>query len=160
MFIRTYVKASKTTEELKGKAKKDAEKPVIHKMRTATKGCSSCGKEKSGMCSAFSTDELETALWKAKSGKAAGPDQIANEMLKNLSAVGKERLLNLLNRSWAEGICPGLCKLGETIPYPKPGKDHQITSSYRPISLLSVIGKLLERLVKHALNTTWNPMKN
>ena len=31
---------------------------------------------------------------------------------------------------------------------PKPGKDHQITSSFRPICLLSVIGKLLERIVK------------
>ena len=151
LFINTYVKASKPPEELKGKSKKEAEKPVIHKMRSATKGCSSCGKDKTGMCAGFSRDELETSLWKAKSGKATGPDQIANEMLKNLSAEGKERLLFLLNKSWQEGVCPGLWKLGEIIPYPKAGKDHQITSSYRPISLLSVIGKLLERLVKTRL---------
>ena len=151
LFIDTYIKASRYEEEEIGRTKKIAEKDVIHKMRSATKGCESCCGEKTGMCGEITPDEMELATYKIKSGKAAGPDKITNEMLKNLSTKGKAVLLRLLNQSWSEGFCPGSWKMGEIIPLPKPGKDHQLTGSYRPINLLSVIGKLLERIVKARL---------
>jgi len=93
-------------------------------------------------------DELKAALYKVKTGKAAGPDRITNEMLKHLSHRGYDELLRLLNQSSSEGVCAGAWQLGEIIPLPKPGKDHKLTGSYRPINLLSVIGKLLERILK------------
>ena len=127
------------------------EKEIIHKMRDATKWCKSCNGSKIGMCCALTMDELDLAIYKSKSNKAAGPDEIANEMLKNLSDKGKRELLCLLNLSWMKGTCPGKWKIGEIIPMPKPAKDHQLTSSFRPISLLSVIGKLMERIIKSRL---------
>ena len=93
-------------------------------------------------------DELELALRKINTGKAAGIDLVSNEMLKQLSPLAKEKLLALFNKSWIEGTCPGKWRQGEIIPFPKPGKDAQLTSSYRPICLLSTIGKLMERVIK------------
>ena len=83
---------------------------------------------------------------------------MSNEMLKQLPPLGKEKLLSLINMSWAHGICPGKWRQGEIIPFPKPGKDHQLTSSYRPICLLSTIGKLMERILKGRLE--WFLEKN
>ena len=117
-------------------------------MRDATKKCKECEGDKSGLCSALTLDELNLALRKIKTGKAAGVDLVSNQMLRQLSPLAKERLLTLYNKSWELGICPGKWKLGEIIPFPKPGKDPQLTSSYRPICLLSTIGKLMERIVK------------
>ena len=153
LFIDTYINASKSEETLKGREKKLAEKDVVHGMRNATKGCKSCGGEKTGMCAPINMSEMKSALYKVKTGKAAGPDRITNEMLKHLSVRGYAELLRLFNQSWLEGCAPGPWKLGEIIPLPKPGKDHQLTGSYRPINLLSVIGKLLERIVKARLES-------
>jgi hypothetical protein len=38
------------------------------------------------------------------------------------------------------------------IPIPKPGRDHSDPSNYRPISLLSSISKILERVILKRLN--------
>ena len=148
LFVQTYIKASTHEDTLKGREKKIHEKPVIHKMREATKTCKECKGGKSGLCSPLTLDELELALRKIKTGKAAGIDLVSNEMLKQLSPLAKEKLLTLFNKSWIKGICPGKWRLGEIIPFPKPGKDAQLTSSYRPICLLSTIGKLMERIIK------------
>jgi hypothetical protein len=42
---------------------------------------------------------------------------------------------------------PHIWKLAKIIPIPKPGKDTNIGSSYRPISLLSPIAKTLEKII-------------
>jgi hypothetical protein len=39
------------------------------------------------------------------------------------------------------------------IQIPKPGRDHSDQSNYRPISLLSSISKILERIIRRRLNT-------
>ena len=49
---------------------------------------------------------------------------------------------------------PKSWKIGKIVAIPKPGKDHSVPSNYRPISLLSNIGKiyekiLLEKLIEH-----------
>jgi hypothetical protein len=38
------------------------------------------------------------------------------------------------------------------IPVPKPGKDHSNPSNYRPISLLSSISKVFEKIIMKHLN--------
>ena len=103
------------------------------------------------MCPIYCPHELEIGLRKIKNGKAAGLDKVSNELLKHLPPTGKQVLLRLFNSSFSSGVCAGKWRQGEIIPFPKPAKDHQLTSSYRPICLLSTIGKLMERLVKTRL---------
>ena len=67
LFIQTYIKASTHEDTLKGREKKISEKPVIHKMRDATKKCKECEGDKSGLCSARTLDELNLALRNRKS---------------------------------------------------------------------------------------------
>ncbi|KAG4072235.1 hypothetical protein HA402_005957 [Bradysia odoriphaga] len=44
-------------------------------------------------------------------------------------------------------------KLAKVVPIPKPGKDHKLTTSYRPISLLSCLGKIFEKCLCARLST-------
>ena len=95
--------------------------------------------------------ELEEALKKIKQKKAPGPDGITNEMLKHLGPGAKRTLLRIYNQSWSTGTVPTIWKEAVIRPIPKKGKDKRDPSSYRPISLLSCVGKLLERIINKRL---------
>ena len=45
------------------------------------------------------------------------------------------------------GVVPAVWKEAVIIPVPKKGKDKKNPRNYRPISLLSCVGRLLERMV-------------
>ena len=51
-----------------------------------------------------------------------------------------------MNRSFEEGIFPDIWKIANVIPIFKKG-DKFPPSNYRPVALLSCIGKLQERIV-------------
>ena len=59
-------------------------------------------------------------------------------------------LTQLFNVSIQSGIFPEKWKLSSVVPIPKGG-DRSNPSNYRPISLLSVVSKMLERHVHHLL---------
>lgn len=99
----------------------------------------------------FSLEEMSQALRVAK-GRSAGPDGITYQMLKNLPPQGKSRLLLILNKVFSEGTIPDVWKTANIIPILKPDKDPTDPKSYRPISLLSCVGKLLEKMVSSRLN--------
>ena len=94
---------------------------------------------------------LEEVLKKTKQKKAPGPDGITNEMLKCLGSGAKSTLLRIYNQSWSTGTVPTIWKEAVIRPIPKKGKDKRDPSSYRPISLLSCVGKLLERIINNRL---------
>ena len=95
--------------------------------------------------------ELEEVLKKMKQKKAPGPDGITNEMLKHLGPGAKSTLLRIYNQSWSTGTVPTIWKEAVIRPIPKKGKDKRDPSSYHPISLLSCVGKLLERIINKRL---------
>ena len=118
------------------------------------------------MTASFSMQELNRAILKLKNKKAPGPDGITNEMIKHLSSYAKEYLLEIFNQSWTSGIYPQFWKEAIIIPIPKKGKDKTQCTSYRPISLLSCLGKTMERLVNSRLqyhlekNCLLNPIQS
>ena len=130
---------------------KKADKPTIKAHRAAVKVCSYCSGQRTGMCCPFTKEELKTAMTRLKSGKSPGEDKITNNMLVRLPPIGKEALLYLYNKSWETKTCPKEWKSAVIVTLPKPGKDPSLTTSYRPISLLSTISKLMERLVQQRL---------
>ena len=102
--------------------------------------------------------EVEKNAEKDKQKKAPGPDGITNEMLKHLDPGAKRFLLRIYNRSWSTGTVPTIWKEALIRLIPKKGKDKRDPSSYRPISLPSWDGKLLERIINKRL--TWHLESN
>ena len=61
-------------------------------------------------------------------------------------------LLYIFQKSWIKGVLPGAFKLDPKVMLPKAGKtDYNVTNSYRPITLESVIGKIMERVISNRL---------
>ena len=113
---------------------------------------------------AFHQDEFQSAFKQIKVAKAAGPDEIAPDLLKHLPADVEVELLKTLNHSWLEGWCPQFSWHAVIIQFLKKDKDPQSVDSYRPIALTSTICKLLERMIvnrfswwleEHFLLSSW-----
>ena len=83
---------------------------------------------------------------KLKSHKSPGPDEIYARVLKECKEELGTPLTSLFNRSIESGLVPDDWKLANVIPIFKKG-DKSDPSNYRPISLTSIVGKLLESII-------------
>ena len=101
------------------------------------------------MAEAISMEEVELAIRQLKCKKAPGPDGVTNDMIKNFGLLTKRTLLKLFNESWKTGTVPA--KKATIIPIHKKGKDKKNPNSYQPISLVSCLGKLLEKVINRRL---------
>jgi len=99
-----------------------------------------------------SPKEIKAIIKKLKSFKAPGLDGIQNILLKKLPAKAIILITKIYNGCIKIGYFPSTLKLAKVIPIPKPGKDLKLPSSYRPISLLSCLGKLFEKVIHIRLN--------
>jgi len=99
---------------------------------------------------AFKMDEYYNVV-KALRGNSPGIDRVHNEMIKNLPDVYKEEFLSLINKIWEEGHIPKAWKIALISPVLKYGKPERLTASYRPISLLPCLSKVMERMVTKRL---------
>ena len=96
--------------------------------------------------------EVETLIKLLNPNKATGPDEISNRMLKLVAKEVSIPLSILFNRSFREGSFAMNWKESSVLPLFKKGDKSQ-PSNYRPISLLSNISKIQERIVfKHIYN--------
>ena len=68
-------------------------------------------------------------------------------MLKKTASSIYPVLTNLFNQSIHSGQVPIAWKCSSVVPIPKGSEDLSSPKNYRPISLLSIISKILERLI-------------
>jgi hypothetical protein len=80
-----------------------------------------------------------------------GPRRCHKRHAQKTRAGSKTVLLKLMNSSWRRGIVPQVWKEAKMVPIPKQGKDKLHPNSYRPISLLSCVCKLMERIINSRL---------
>ena len=99
------------------------------------------------------TEEQVTKLLKdLRIDKAAGPDNIHPYILKNLAETLAKPLTILYNLSLTETTLPEIWKKGIITALFKKGA-RNLAANYRPISLTSIICRLLERIViEHIIN--------
>ena len=93
----------------------------------------------------FSMEELLECLKDLPSDRATGDDEVHNSFLKNLPEHSMRELLGLINRSWRWGTVPTAWKHSLVIPILKSGKSPSDPNSYRPVSLISIISKVMEK---------------
>ena len=103
--------------------------------------------------SEFSISELKNAISSLNTSGAMAQDYIHNKLLFSLPSQLYPILLQSINLSWNSGMIPNNLKLSSLIPILKPGKNANSLESYRPIALLSCLGKLMEKLVFNRLYT-------
>ena len=90
--------------------------------------------------------QIETQISQLQNGKATGPYSIPTNILKIIKAVISKPLEIIFNLSFQTGTVTNSFKLANVIPIYK--KDSQTClSNYRPISLLSIFNRLLEKLI-------------
>ena len=90
--------------------------------------------------------EIYKFLTKLDQSKASGQDGISANMLKNTAASIAPSITKLFNESLKTGIIPSQWKKSLIVPIPK-NSNTSSPSNYRPISLLPIISKILERHV-------------
>ena len=95
----------------------------------------------------FSASQVLETLKGTKNSKAVGPDGISPIMLKHLGPKALNFITILFNNVIKTAVVPPLWKTGRIIPLLKPGKPSNEGKSYRPVSLLSPLAKLLEALI-------------
>ena len=83
--------------------------------------------------------------------KAPGFDLLTADLLKNLPNAAIYQLSKIFNACIKLKYFPTLWKVAEVIMIAKPGKPPNEISSYRPISLLPILSKLLEKLFLNRL---------
>ena len=93
-------------------------------------------------------DEVEDALLDISQDKAPGVDGLITRVWRELWPVLKGQICRLFRLSLRQGKLAPQWKIAKIIPFKKGGKDdYTQAKSYRPISLLSTLGKLLEAVV-------------
>ena len=93
-----------------------------------------------------SSQDVSDVLRNLDINKACGPDLISPHLLKESAGVLARPLSILFNRSLEQGYFPTVWKQGNVCPLYKKD-DKSLPSNYRPITLLSILGKTMERCV-------------
>ena len=94
--------------------------------------------------------EVEDIISKFDTNKKTGPNSLPQPILQSIKKSISIPLSNLFNMSFEAGQCPSFLKLSSVIPvYKKDSK--LVVANYRPISLLSNINKILEKLMFNRL---------
>ena len=89
---------------------------------------------------------------------APGPDGIPYKFIHNLPMSALNSIVQVYNKIWSSGHIPQNWKHSIIIPILKPEKNKFETNSYRPISLLNTMAKILEKIIDSRLR--WFLEKN
>ena len=102
--------------------------------------------------------ELQRIIKSLDANKATGLDGISARLIKSTAHIISPSLLQIINISISTGQFPDALKLAKLIPIHKSGaKDDP--ANYRPISILSVLSKIIEKHVTKHLFAYLNKYK-
>ncbi|GBN67450.1 hypothetical protein AVEN_204814-1 [Araneus ventricosus] len=104
--------------------------------------------------SPFSSRELRKVIRELNKTKAPSYDGLDNIILQQIHSANPQLLLEMFNKCLSLGLFPTSFKMGVILLFYKEGKDQNDPKSYRPISLLPSMGKLLEKLMTQRLTSS------
>ena len=94
--------------------------------------------------------ETENIISSLQENKASEPNSLPIKILKTSKRQFSVTLTYLINLAFETGIFPEIIRTAKVIPFFKKG-DQQNCNNYRPISLLSNLGKIIEKLIHKRL---------
>ena len=100
-------------------------------------------------------DEVDLAISRLKTGKAAGPDGLTAEWFKGLRGILVPILVKTFNYVLQTKETPPSWKDAVITVIPKEGKDRTECGSYRPISILNLDYKLFTSILTQRLDSLW-----
>ena len=96
------------------------------------------------------SNEEVLAIINQLENKSTGPQSIPIKLLKLIPDLILIPICRIINHSFMTGVFRDALKISEVIPIHKGGSTEEI-NNYRPISLLSVFDKILEKLMHKRL---------
>ena len=90
------------------------------------------------------------AINQLKNGKASGPDKVSITIVKDVKDLIAKLLKIIFNDSVMNGVFPDIWKLARVTPIFKSGAKSD-ANNYRPISVILIFSRMLERLVHDQL---------
>ena len=103
--------------------------------------------------SPITKDEIFKGIKNLKNNKAFGDDQVINEYMKTTSNQFVDIYEKLFNLFVDTGIVPESWLLGTMKPFYKNKGNTNDPKNYRPITILSCLGKLFTAILNNRLNT-------
>ena len=96
------------------------------------------------------TDEETSKIIASFKDSSAGWDELKPVIMKNVKHCIAKPLTHICNLSFKTGVFPQQMKTANVVPIYKSG-DEKMFSNYRPVSVLPVFSKLIERLMYNRL---------
>ena len=91
--------------------------------------------------------EIADEIQRLNTNKSIGPHSIDTRILKEIDSVIAEPLADIINLSFQNGVYIDCLKKSKIIPIYKQKGDKLLCNNYRPISLLSNINKIIEKIM-------------
>lgn len=124
------------------------ERAVIDRNNTVINNCdNNLGENEDVIFYDFTTNELAESSKRLKVRKAPGLGMVPPEVIKLLCNKCPEQVLKVYNKLYKDGLFPTEWKVAKLVLIPKKQETRENPSSYRPVCLLDVEGKLYESLI-------------